>query len=61
MDFRNYTLFDSMRCLKHDNKKKKINFSPISVPSMRFVFSAVLSVAEKTNKNRKLKKKKSDF
>lgn len=42
-------------------KKKKINFSPISVPSMRFVFSAVLSVAEKTNKNRKLKKKKSDF
>lgn len=47
-----------MRCLTHV-KKKEVNFSPISVPSMRFVFSAVLSMTEKTHKklkNKNLKK-----
>lgn len=60
-DFRSYTWFDSMRCLKHVEKKKKnqkTNFSHISVPSMRFVFSAVLSIAEKTHKKTKTKRKK---
>lgn len=56
MDFRNYTWFDSMGCLKQIIMII-LHFSPISVPSMRFVFSAVLSVAEKTHKKKKTKNK----